>query len=119
LSKPIQADPPQRRARHQRRYDSALLVSSRSHEETLNLSIENNDFTVIFDTRLPITGAQEHCRFAEITVPQIATSADLRVKHRQTLEIACSFSNANCINRRTPGSNLTIVRMNRSFGRDA
>jgi hypothetical protein len=60
FSKPIQAHSPQRRARHKRRYDSALLGSSRSHEETLNLSIENNDFTVTFDTRLPITGAQEH-----------------------------------------------------------
>jgi len=56
LSNPIQAHSRQRRARHKRRYDSAILVSSRSHEETLNPSIESNDFTVTFDSRLENPG---------------------------------------------------------------
>jgi hypothetical protein len=43
-------------------------------------SVENNDFTVIFDTRRPITGTQQHCRFAETTGPQITTSVDLNGK---------------------------------------
>jgi tryptophan synthase alpha subunit len=85
LSKPIQAHSPQRRARHERRYDSALLVSSRSHEETLNLSIENNDFTVTFDTRLPITGAQEHLAM-EYTYDLIATVVSL-ISFRSGVEL--------------------------------
>jgi len=34
-----------------------------AHKENLNLSFENNDFTVTFDTRLPIAGAQESAPF--------------------------------------------------------
>lgn len=55
---------------------TALLVSSRSHVATLDLSIENNDFTVTFDSRLPITGAQEHLAM-ECTYDLIATVVSL------------------------------------------